>query len=41
MQPEVITWKEFLIWLQEQGNARDLVHNAQMYQVGLTRLEEG
>lgn len=41
VHPGHITWKEFLAWLQGQGEARDLAHNAELYEVGNTRIEEG
>lgn len=41
VDPDYITWREFIEWFQREGEARDQVHNAQMYQIGLTRLEIG
>ena len=40
VHPENITWKEFQIWFQGEGEQRDLVNDAQLHQIGLTRIEE-
>lgn len=40
VHPENITWKEFQLWFQGEGEARDMVHDAQLHQIGMTRIEE-
>lgn len=38
--PGVITWREFSMWFQLQGEARDKVHDAHLYHEGNTRMYE-
>ena len=38
--PEVITWREFSAWFMKEGDSRDKVHSAQLYQMGMTRIYE-
>ena len=28
VHPDFITWKEFILWFQEEGKQRDNLHNA-------------
>jgi len=41
VQPDIITWNEFVEWFQLQVEVRDQVHNAQLFQLGQTRLVPG
>ena len=41
LHSNIITWKEFQDWFQLQGEIRDQVHNAQMFETGQTRIQEG
>ena len=38
--PEIITWREFSDWFSREGEVRDQVHTAQLYEIGLTRIYE-
>ena len=38
--PERILWSEFLDWFNNEGRAREKIHNAGLYQSGLTRIVE-
>lgn len=36
-----ITWSEFLHFLEDEGQKREIVNDAQIYGVGIKRLEDG
>jgi hypothetical protein len=38
--PQIITWREFSEWFSMEGEVRDQVHSAQLYEIGLTRIYE-
>jgi len=40
--PKRVTWTEFLDWFNLEGRIRDKIHDARLYDHGLTRIvEEG
>lgn len=38
---EKITWSEFLTFLENEGQRREVVNDAQLYGIGVKRLQEG
>lgn len=38
--PDKITWTEFLEWFSNEGKIRDKIHNAKLYNMGVTRFTE-
>jgi hypothetical protein len=37
----MITWSEFLAFLENEGDRREVVNDAQLYGIGVKRLQEG